>query len=293
MNSDNYEFSKSSNPQSVSAYTCYTDKQWGCLNDTNNNQYNNNAGQSPVQWDLTSIYNSNVYTDSSDLYLTLPIVMNAAFASNAATIAPGPNGYALCSLKANFLNLIHSFEVILDGKTIDQNINFINIVKNFQMLSQMSATDLGNIAPTLGMATELDNPLSMQWNTVQGVNDVGGIGLSNNRAFITNATPGSDIPLFLEAPGQNAGTVNRALAKRIGRIVDTTKGSAPATNWNGIYGPATGTGTPCIMNAQNLINEYKPYYTVSAGNIMTWYDVAVIPLKYISDALNNLGIVYN
>ena len=33
MNSDNYEFSKSSAPQSVGDYSAYTNKQWNSLND--------------------------------------------------------------------------------------------------------------------------------------------------------------------------------------------------------------------------------------------------------------------
>ena len=36
--------------------------------------------------------------------------------------------------------------------------------------------------------------------------------------------------------------------------------------------------------------EIKPYYTLS-GNIMTWFDVALIPLKYISDFIDKLGLV--
>lgn len=35
MNSDNYEFSKSSAPQSTSDYSAYTDKQWNYINDIN------------------------------------------------------------------------------------------------------------------------------------------------------------------------------------------------------------------------------------------------------------------
>jgi len=80
MNSDNYEFSKSSAPQSVSAYSAYTDKQWSYINDINSGVYANNSGLSLVQWDLTSIYNSAGFSDASDLFLAVPIVMCAATA---------------------------------------------------------------------------------------------------------------------------------------------------------------------------------------------------------------------
>ncbi|MCJ7689083.1 MAG: hypothetical protein MUO60_07175, partial [Clostridiaceae bacterium] len=85
MNSDNYEFSKSSTPQSVENYSPYVDKQPNYLNDTNNGVYANNSGLTLVNWDLTSIYNSSGFSDASDLYLALPIVMVAAF---SGTIAP-------------------------------------------------------------------------------------------------------------------------------------------------------------------------------------------------------------
>ena len=37
MNSDNYEFAKSSEAQSASNYTAYTDKQWNYINDIKSN----------------------------------------------------------------------------------------------------------------------------------------------------------------------------------------------------------------------------------------------------------------
>ena len=75
MNSDNYEFSKSSAPQDPSDYTAYTDKQWNYVNDINSGVYNT-SGQSLVQFDLSNIYNSGL-SDVSDLYLAIPIVMVA------------------------------------------------------------------------------------------------------------------------------------------------------------------------------------------------------------------------
>ena len=39
MNSDNYEFSKSSAPQDPSDYSAYTDKQWNYVNDINSGEY--------------------------------------------------------------------------------------------------------------------------------------------------------------------------------------------------------------------------------------------------------------
>ena len=87
MNSDNYEFSKATMPQSTSAYSAYTDKQWNYINDINSGVYSNNSGLSLVTWDLTSIYNSAGFSDASDLYLAIPIVMCAACSSATQTVA--------------------------------------------------------------------------------------------------------------------------------------------------------------------------------------------------------------
>ena len=83
MNSDNYEFSKSSSPQDPADYSAYTDKQWNYVNDINSGVYNT-SGQSLVQFDLSNIYNSGL-SDVSDLYLTIPLVM-VATTSNGSTL---------------------------------------------------------------------------------------------------------------------------------------------------------------------------------------------------------------
>ncbi len=54
MNSDNYEFSKSSAPQDPSDYSAYTDKQWNYVNDINSGVYNT-SGLSLVQFDLSYV----------------------------------------------------------------------------------------------------------------------------------------------------------------------------------------------------------------------------------------------
>ena len=119
MNSDNYEFSKSSHPQSVSQYTSYADKQWDYVPDINNGVYSNNSGLSLVSWDLTSIYNSSQLSDASDLFLAIPIIMCATVSAAGVTVAPGTMAaYSLCSLKSNYQNLIHQIEITSNGKQV-------------------------------------------------------------------------------------------------------------------------------------------------------------------------------
>ena len=166
MNSDNYDFSKSAAPQSVSAYSPYTDKQWDFIQDNSSGSYSNNSGMSLVQFDLSGIFNSDAFSDASDLFLALPIVMCAAVGqTTGAAVTPPTAGYGLCSLKSNYQNLIHQIEIINSGKTVEQMVNFVNILQNFRMLSQMSAADLKCNGVSLGFSDQVDNEKSMVWNT--------------------------------------------------------------------------------------------------------------------------------
>jgi hypothetical protein len=293
MNSDNYEFSKSSMPQSTSAYSPYVDKQNNYINDINNGVYSNNSGLTLVQWDLTSIYNSAGFSDASDLYLAVPVVMNAAYSTDLAVVAPGSSAsYGLLSLKSNYQHLIHQLEITCNGKVCEQMQPFISIAKNFQLLSTMSATDLKSMSISLGMSDTLDNQRSVQWNTIASANRPGGVGLCNNRAFGNSANFASAEQQLLIKPNQNDGTVNGAIQKRISRITDASKNGG--TSYNCIYSNSTPYGAdntpPAIMTAQQLSQEFKPFYTVT-NNIMTWTDVGLIPLKYISDFIDKLGLV--
>ena len=108
---DNYEWMKTNEPQSRTDYSPYTDKQYSnYINDINGGSYSNSS-LSLVNFDLGQIYNSNKYLDSSDLYIVLPITMVAAYRGASATVAPGTSSSSLCSIKTNFLNLIHQCDL--------------------------------------------------------------------------------------------------------------------------------------------------------------------------------------
>ena len=44
------------------------------------------------------------------------------------------------------------------------------------------------------------------------------------------------------------------------------------------------------MSTSNITAEFKSYYA-SLNNINTWYDIALIPLKYICDCIDKMGLV--
>lgn len=289
MNSDAYSFAKSSSPQGVDQYTPYAEKQFNWLNDINSGVYT--TSNTLVQFDLTSIYNSGQFSDASDLFLTIPIVMQAGWFTGAgALVAPVVGHSALCALKTNFQHLIHQIEVVANGKVVNDTQPFISMYEHFKLASQMSQNDLKQFGSSLGFAPAgLDNEKSVRWqgDNLAATTQSSGLGLANNRAF-GEATLAVDTPA---TPGyQNQATVNTALTQRATRLVDTSAGYNVAGQ--GIYGTiGAGLSNPAsIMSATQLGLEFKPYYSVQ-GTQMVWQDLAIIPLKYLCDCLDKMGLV--
>ena len=277
MHSDNYELARSSAPQSIKDYSAFTDKQWNTKADLSGGVYQ--TQNSLIEFDLSNIYRSDGYSDVSDYYAVIPTCMVACTVTSAgATLAVPTSGYALCSLKNNYQNLIHSVEMVLNGKTIHDHQSFVNIYSNFKMLSSMSPSDLKSNNTNFGMASDLDNHRSMEFLTAAvtaATIGVSGFGITNNNPYDTTAS-------FLQTIKQNDGKGNTALNQRINRTVDTTTNSS----FNNLFGANR------IMTEDQLKAEYKPHYTVTTdGKFMYWFDYAIINLKYIVDAIAKIGLV--
>jgi hypothetical protein len=231
--SDNYEFTKSSIPQAIDDYSPYIDKQSNnYINDINSGVYTNNS-LSLVTFDLGQIYNSNTFTDTNDLTLVIPVCMVAAYSTGSATVAPSAGSAALLALKNNFVNLIHQGDLVIQGKTVESTQPFINVARNFQMLSEMSINDLRQLGPTLGFSESLDNHRSIIYSASGGSAPTlptpgrSGFGITNNRPYLnTNATITGGLGGFETqisyASKQNNGVVNTALQQRISRYVDVS-----------------------------------------------------------------------
>jgi hypothetical protein len=78
------------------------------------------------------------------MFIVIPITMVAAFSTGTALVNPLPGSSALCSLKSNFLNLIHQADISVQGKTLESTQPYINVCKHFQLISEMSENDLKN-----------------------------------------------------------------------------------------------------------------------------------------------------
>ena len=162
MHSDNYELARSSAPQSIKDYSAFTDKQWNSKADLSGGVYQ--AQNSLVEFDLSNIYRSEGYSDVSDYYAVVPTCMIATCVKADGTLLAVPTaGYALCALKNNYQNLVHSIEMTLNGKTIHDHQSFVNIYSNFKMLSSMSPSDLKSNNTNFGMASDLDNNKSTRF----------------------------------------------------------------------------------------------------------------------------------
>lgn len=295
---DNYEFMRSSQPQSGDKYTPYVSKAWQHVPDINSGVYTNTS-MSQVNFDLSSIFNSSKLVDTNDMFITLPVLINFACSATSATVpltlanlCPS----SLAQLKSGFHNLVHSADIQLNGKTVEQTQPFINKFVDFKLLSEMSQDDLRALGPSLGYSEEVDNPFSVQWCNISGAtNGYSGNGVVNNRIY------GRNIATGVNATGTRYQTqvsttqynncVNTALSQRAGSYLNASLTTASATASN-LAGGAT---QDFLMTSSALNQEFKPYYSTSAvgavaEGLATIQDVAVIRLRDLFDSMANIGL---
>ena len=292
--SDNYDFAKSIMPQGVDLETPYVSKQYNFINDINSGVYSN-SGLSLVQFDLSSIFNSQGFLSPADMFITIPITYVQALVTSTSTgalaVPSGTGGdWARLGLKSGYWNLISSADLQVNGKTVEQYQPNLNVYTGIKLLSQMSVDDLNSFGMSLGMGRQLDNPESIKFNNTAsatatgvfpaGTPPIGGNGLSNCAPFSTPADGGDQAAFGV----QNSNTYNTGLYSRLNKITDTTN-VATSTN---MYGTAVG-GT--LMSATNLANEFRPTFQITPSGYMVWYDIAVIRLKDIFDSMKSFPLV--
>jgi hypothetical protein len=282
--SDNYEYNRSMMKQSENEYSPYVDKQYNSyINDINSGVYPNN-GLSLVQFDLSSIYNSQKFTDTNDLFLVLPIVIAGCFASNTTgtLVAPVSGSVNMITMKNNFINLIHQADLSINGKTIEELQPFINIAKHFTMLSEMSTGDLKTIGYSLGIS-EVDNWKSKVYNgsTSAVVTTKSGNGMTNNRPFVPQSSfYGGSSDNNTPSANQYQNCVNSSIPKRH-RYIDTSAGGT-----SGIFGSSAAS----IMSLTQLQQDFTPTYQVLNTNYMVWTDYAIIKLSTLFESLSSIGL---
>jgi hypothetical protein len=323
MSTDEASFIASITPQSVDEVSPFTEKNYNFVSDVNSGVYSGaNTGQTQINFDLSSLYNSSLLVNAEDCYLAIPLVTCAQHVQNGVVRAPPGAGHALVTLKNGFHHLVNSADITSGGVTIQESQPFLNVIKHFKLISQMSATDLQQSSSSYGMSDCLDTVDSQKWLTVAGkgwdgtTNATGtlpGVGLTNNQAFLN----GNEVPLTSGGATATVGvgpsaysgnvqtvagvkgayTVNEALQKRIARLSTATVTStsslpiASASNVAGsnIYGAPINGNQPFIMSSTDLNTEFKSYYT-TVGNTMVWYDLAYIKCSILFGAFETMGL---
>lgn len=322
MSTDEASFIASITPQSVDEVSPYTEKNFNFVSDINSGVYSGaNSGLAQINYDLSSLYNSSLMVNSEDCYLAIPIVTCAQHIQDGVVRAPPGAGASLVTLKNGFHHLVHQADIQSGGVTIQESQPFLNVIKHFKLISQMSATDLRQSASSYGMSDVLDSTESQKWFTVAGkgwdgtTNATGtlpGIGLTNNQAFLngnepaltagTAITGGVGPSAYCGSQQSVAGvkgayTINEGLQKRASRLssaVVTSTSSLPiasASNVAGsnIYGTPISGNQPFIMSSTELNTEFKSYYT-TVGNTMVWYDLAYIKCSILFGAFETMGL---
>ena len=274
MNTDNYDFEKSSLAQSLDEYTPFLDKQTNnYINDQNSGVYS--ANQSLVQFDLSSLYSSSKFTNTNDMFLTIPVTMVFALsvAGAAPTVAPPTAGWALQTLKSGYHNLIHQADLQIDGKTVSESQPFLGTFTGIKLLSELSQTDLKSFGSVIGLSDVVDTPNSAIFNTDTTTpgNWTNGNGMTNNNVFGHCTMP-------LGSPNQNLSVCNEAINKRALRTIDTSKAGI-----NKISGT--------IVSADQLKNDFKSTYQILNTSYGVIYDTAIIRLKDILDVTDKIGLV--
>lgn len=284
FNSDQYNFLKSEEPQGIDINSPYVSKNFLYVQDNQQGSYTN-SGLNLVEVNLRNIISTGKVTDTADMFYCIPTVTTAAVTNAAGAVQTAPvNGVSLISTKSNYQHLIHQVECQVNGQTVSPLIGYSSMFNNFKMLSKMSLTDLQNCGTTWNI--DIDSPNSCQFNTAvptTAATVCPGLGLTNNIVYQgTSAALGYQ---SYAGSGQNSGTCNDALQRRQCKFVDVSTAGAA---YNKIFG-AQGAGQPVLLTTANIVSECRPYYSVT-GNIMAWYDVAIIPLKYLIDFCDKAGL---
>jgi hypothetical protein len=136
--SDNYEFEKSRIPQGVDYESPYVAKNWNYIPDLNSGIYANSGRPCFVNFDLTSIFNSQQLIDPFQMFVTISIVLVTATVSNPtnATLVASKSGHgwSYSGLKSGYWHFIYQADLQLNGKTIETTQPYLNVYTHVRML---------------------------------------------------------------------------------------------------------------------------------------------------------------
>jgi hypothetical protein len=220
--------------------------QYTYITDSNSSSYNQQ-----VSFDLAGISNSGKYLDSTQSFITIPLVMTLASVNGAITDSV-ENAFA-CSLKNGFSNLIYSMEIQASNNAVVSTMSQSGLMIGYKLMTGMSQDDTVNLAPTLHFGK--DDALG---TTYESAPNAKGLGECNNRIkpSVFNPTSGYGKTGF---GGSNKG--------RLDRMVNTS------------YDP-TQTGE----SVANLNQSGKNYCVRDPNGKFVNYNILInVPLTLLSD----------
>ena len=301
-NTDNYEFAKSLEHQSANGETPYSNLQFQYISDQNNGIYTN-GGLTLIQFDLSTIYNSNSLVDMNRAYLAIPIqIPSVLTAAGAPTVNLTLNGattsatsaWAWAGLKNSYTTLVHAVELQVGGQTVEQYSPYCSNYTFFKLISSMGADDLRSIGSTIGLGRELDNPESVRYNGFTAVPGTAGVfptaaGLFQGNGMVNNMPFGNANPNYgdqtVAGLQVNNGPYNNSYYYRLNKIIDVVNSSAGTATVAG-----TTFGTNGILPASQMTTECKSTFTFSSSTVALVNDVAIIRLCDILDSMKNLPL---
>ena len=246
----------------------FEQKTWQYLPDSQNGSYSTGN----VSFDLSPLAGSDQYANFSEAVLTIPLVMSMAgnvsgTPTNAKLTANRNNAFAM-NLK-NYLHLIHSMSVQINGVTYQNLCQFQNIDANYKVVASFSSSDAQNLGPSIGFSKD-------DGNFTYGIGGSANYGIGECNNSITGALPTPNGGYMAET----VGTSNNYNSGRMKRCMMTS------------FDPTVTNYAKLIKNATEMNNENKNYCTNSnSANEIIWYILATIPLKFISNLFANLPLM--
>lgn len=158
----------------------FVDKDYAYVIDQNNGSYQS----SQVIFDTSTLSgaSSDRMISWRDAYIEIPVVMSLNGSGTGLGTTNIPFG---CGLKNGYYQLIHSWSVEINGKSVTQLTPFSNLYMNFKCLTSWSKDDLNKWGATCGVAK--DNPLSFGFSAY-GTASAAGDGVYNNLNYGYDAT---------------------------------------------------------------------------------------------------------
>ena len=281
--SDKYTFDKSINVDNDVPEFIYKHEHFVTVNDNNNGSYS--SGQ--IVFDLNTFSNANRFFNAQRSYISIPLVLTV---NSAAGFEDDSQNAFVASLKNGSYQIINSLSIQLCNNEVISVQSFQNMYINYKILTTFGTDDLETLAQTLNFAQ--DGHLSPQFvPDAAGNRSNIGIGICNN----VIAAPVITIPTIVVGdPAVNTysgwtaeqGYQYGVNEGRIKRMQNTSFDPAKlAIQLQGLIPDANA----LTQQTRSILKNY----CTRTVNTVTYYILATIPLKFLSDYFDKLPLIKN